>query len=84
MMHSKAILPLLIVGSAVAAVLLAFGTPIASLLPFVIVLGCPLMMLVMMRRMGGTGGTGGSEVHTGPGRQRDPAHMVDSSTGHRH
>lgn len=39
------------------AVLLVLGAPVGTLLPFAMVLACPLMMLLMMRGMhGGHGG----------------------------
>jgi choline-glycine betaine transporter len=44
---------LLIAAGALVAGLLAAGTPLQSLLPFVLILACPLMMVVMMRGMGG-------------------------------
>lgn len=48
--------PYLLVAAAVAAVLIAAGVPLAAFLPFVFVLACPLMMVVMMRGMGGMHG----------------------------
>jgi choline-glycine betaine transporter len=43
---------LLIAGGALVVGLFAAGTPLQSLLPFVLILACPLMMVVMMRGMG--------------------------------
>lgn len=70
MTHANRMTPWLIGAAAVAAVLIAFGAPLASLLPFAIVLACPLMMIVMMRGMGGMHGK--SEDHTGHGCEHDP------------
>jgi len=64
--------PYLIVAAAVAAVLIAAGVPLAAFLPFVLVLACPLMMVVMMRGMGGMHGMHRGEDHTGHGCEHDP------------
>jgi hypothetical protein len=40
--------------------LLVAGTPVRSLLPILLVLACPLMMMFMMRGMGGQEGHGGA------------------------
>ena len=50
MQHNR-MFPYLAAGAVVAAVLIAVGAPFASLLPFALVLACPLMMVVMMRSM---------------------------------
>jgi hypothetical protein len=47
---------LLIAAGALVVGLLAAGTALQSLLPFVLILACPLMMVVMMRGMGGHAG----------------------------
>jgi hypothetical protein len=54
--------------------LLAAGTPVQSLLPFVLLLACPLMMVFMMRSMGGHAGRG-SDHHDDhrPAPDRDDA-----------
>jgi hypothetical protein len=70
--------PYLIAAVAFAAVAIAFGVSITTLLPFAIVLVCPLMMLVMMR------GMHGREDHTGHGCEHDPTRSVDVPAGHRH
>jgi len=62
--------PYSVVAAVVAAVLIAAGVPLASILPFVVLLACPLMMIVMMRGMGGM--HGGGENHTGHGCEHDP------------
>lgn len=64
--------PYLIVAAAVAAVLIAAGVPLAAFLPFILVLACPLMMVVMMRGMGGMHGMHSGEDHTGHGCEHDP------------
>lgn len=48
--------PYIVAGGVVAAALILAGVPFASLLPFAILLLCPLMMIFMMRGMahGGT------------------------------
>ena len=48
---------------------LAFGVPVCSLGVLGFVLICPLMMLFMMRSMGGMGS---GEDHTGHGCEHDP------------
>jgi hypothetical protein len=61
---------LLVAAGALVVGLLAAGTPVRSLLPVVLLLACPLMMIFMMRGMGGHGG-----MHTDgrPDRDRDDA-----------
>lgn len=71
--------PYLVVAAAVAAVLIAAGVPLASFLPFVFLLACPLMMIVMMRGMGGM--HGGREDHTGHGCEHDPTHTAQPPAG---
>ena len=80
MMDSK-YFPYLIGAAAIAAVLIAFGAPLASLLPFAIVLACPLMMLFMMKGMAGM--HGGSEDHTGHGCEHDPTGTAEPPVSHR-
>ena len=79
MMHSKRMFPFLIGAAALAAVLIAFGAPLATVLPFAIFLACPLMMFMMMR---GMAGTKGREDHTGHGCEHDPT-RTDSPTSPR-
>ena len=50
-MHNNRMLPYLAVAAIVAAVLIAVGAPLASLLPFAALLVCPLLMVLMMRGM---------------------------------
>ena len=60
----------LLVAAAIAAALAVAGVPLASLLPFAILLACPLMMVFMMKGMSGM--HGGNEDHTGHGCEHDP------------
>lgn len=71
MTRTNRMTPWLIGAAAIAAILMAFGAPLASLLPLAIVLACPLMMIVMMRGMGGMRGR--AEDHTGHGCEHDPS-----------
>jgi hypothetical protein len=73
--------PYLVGAAALAAVAIALGVPLASLLPFAIVLVCPLMMLVMMR---GMGSMHSGEDHTGHGCEHDPTRKADAPTTDRH
>lgn len=62
-------LPIWIVGAALVAAALAIaGVPLGALLPFAVLLACPLMMVFMMRGM-----HGGGEDHKGHGCGHDPA-----------
>ena len=84
MTHTNRMTPWLIGAAAIAAILIAFGAPLASLLPFAIVLACPLMMIVMMRGMGGMHGNGNNEDHTGHGCEHDPTRRAEPpSSTHR-
>jgi hypothetical protein len=74
-------LPYLIGAAAVAAALIAFGAPLGALVPFAFVLICPLMMVVMMR---GMGGMHGRDDHTGHGCEHDSTREAESSTSGRH
>ena len=81
MTHMNRMTPWLVGAAAVAAILIAFGAPLASLLPFAIVLACPLMMFVMMRGMGGMHGDGEDhEDHTGHGCEHDPNRRTEPPT----
>ena len=73
----------LFAAAAIAAVFIAAGAPFTRVLPFAVVLLCPLMMIFMMRGMGGMHGAG-SEDHTGHGCEHDPTNQTDrSATGRR-
>jgi len=78
MTHSNRMVPWLVAAAAVAALLIAFGAPLASLLPFAIVLACPLMMVFMMRGMAGMHGS--REDHTGHGCEHDPTRKAEPPT----
>ena len=84
-------LPTYVVVATVAAVVLAVaGVPLASLLPFAVLLACPLMMVFMMRGMHGSTSGGGCgmhgshndhasrEDHAGLGRDQDPTRSRES------
>jgi Protein of unknown function (DUF2933) len=60
----------LLAAAAVAVALVIAGIPLAVLLPYALLLACPLMMILMMRGMGAT--HSGSQDHTGHGREHDP------------
>ena len=77
MKHTNRMFSYLIAAVALAAVAMAFGVSISTLLPFAIVLVCPLMMLVMMR------GMHGGEDHTGHGCEHDPTRSADTPASHR-
>lgn len=53
-MNYTKMFPYLAGAALVAAVLIAVGAPLASLLPFALVLACPVMMIFMMRGMSGS------------------------------
>lgn len=71
MTQCSRMLPYVLGAAVVAALLGLLGAPLASLLPFAVVLACPLMMVFMMRGM--AGGHGGGEDHAGHGCEHDPA-----------
>lgn len=80
MQHSKWF-PYLVLAAAAAAILIAAGVPLAAFLPFVFLLACPLMMVFMMR---GMGGMHSGEDHTGHGCEHDPTGTpTPPSAGHR-
>ena len=66
MMRCNRMFPYLVGAAAVAAVLALLGVPLGAVVPFAVVLACPLMMIVMMRGMGG-----GGEDHSGHGCEHD-------------
>ena len=60
-MRGRSMGHLLVAAAALAVGLLVAGTPLQELLPYAILLACPLMMVVMMRGMGhGTHGDTGT------------------------
>lgn len=84
-MNSRSMSYVLVGAAALAAGLLMAGTSVGSLLPIVAVLACPLMMVVMMRGMGGHGHghQPGREDRPGPGRQADVEYRPDAGDQHR-
>ena len=73
-MHGTHLRYLRVAVGAVVVGLLAAGTPLPSLLPFALILTCPLMMIVMMLGMGGRSGHGsGGPGHDSSARDRDDA-----------
>ena len=75
MAHRRRMIPYLVAGALVSAVLVGLGVPLGALLPFAILLVCPLMMLVMMR--GTSGMHGAHEDHTGHGCEHDPTRRIE-------
>ena len=67
-MHGTHMRYLLVAAGALVVGLLAAGTSVQSLLPFLLLLACPLMMVFMM---GGHGGHGGAQGHDHGTRERD-------------
>ena len=76
MTHSSRDFPYLAAAAVAAAVLIAVGAPMVSLVPFALVLACPLMMLLMMRGMSGT--RDGAEDHTGHGCEHDTTRQSEA------
>lgn len=76
MNHQRYLGPAML-GVVAVAVLSALGVPLASFLPFLILLACPLMMVFMMRGMDHGGGHagchGGHGSHEADHRDGQPA-----------
>jgi hypothetical protein len=73
-MHGQHLKYLLVAAGALVVGLLAAGSPLQSILPFLLLLACPLMMVFMMRGMGGHGGHGGRGAdHSSTARDHDDA-----------
>jgi hypothetical protein len=70
-MHGQHLKYLLVAAGALVVGLLAAGSPLQSILPFLLLLACPLMMVVMMRAMGGHDGHRGD--HSDTARDHDNA-----------
>ena len=66
--------------AAIAAVLVIAGVPLATLVPFALLLVCPLMMVFMMRGMGGMH-RGGDDDHSGHGCEHDTAAKAEPPAG---
>ncbi len=74
----KSRIPTYVAAAAVVAVVLGLtGVRFASLLPYSILLVCPLMMIFMMKGMSGKAGSD-KEDHTGHGCEHDPTTQVDA------
>ncbi len=67
-MHHNRMPPYLLGAAAIAAALVIAGAPLAGILPFALLLACPLMMVFMMKSMSGNHD---SEDHTGHGCEHD-------------
>jgi DUF2933 family protein len=65
-MHGKSMKYMIVAAVAVMVGLLVAGTPVASLLPFALVLACPLMMVAMMGMMSRGHG---QDTHDGCGHE---------------
>ena len=77
MTHSNRMVPWLVGAAALVALLIALGAPLASLVPFAIVLACPLMMVFMMKGMAGM--HRGAD-HSGHGCEHDPTRRTEPPT----
>ena len=73
MQHNR-MLPYLFGAASVAAILIGFGVPFASLLLFAVLLACPLMMVFMMR---GMAVSHRHDNHTGHGCEHAPTGQVE-------
>lgn len=71
-MHGKYMGYLVVAAAAVAVGLMLAGTPVVSMLPFLLLLACPLMMVMMMRMMG-DGHRAGRGAHRGDDPDHPPA-----------
>jgi hypothetical protein len=72
-MHGTFMRYLLVAAGALVVGLLAAGTSLQSLLPYALILACPLMMVFMMRGMGGHADHGVEHIQDRPARGRDDA-----------
>ena len=77
MRHNR-MFPYMAAATVVAVALIWIGAPLASFLPFGLLLVCPLMMFFMMRNMGGMHGNAAP-----PAQDRTAEESpVDARTGH--
>ena len=74
-MHGNHLKQMLIGGGVALAVLLLLRVPIGQAPPLAVGLACPLMMIFMMRSMGGQGGHGGCDHGEQQASRGDPAHV---------
>jgi hypothetical protein len=65
-MHGRSTGYVVVAGGALSVGLVVAGTPLPALLPYALLLACPLMMVLMMRSMG----RHGTRLH-GPVGDRD-------------
>ena len=72
-MHGTSMRYLLVGAAALVVGLLIAGTSLQSLLPYALILACPLMMVFMMRGMGGHTDHGAEHAQARPARDRDDA-----------
>ncbi len=79
-MHGRHMRYVLVAAGALVVGLLAAGTPVQSLLPYALLLACPLMMVFMMRGMGGHGGHGGDPDRR-PGHDESTRDRDDATLG---
>lgn len=75
-MHGQHMKYLLAAAGALVVGLLASGTSLPSVLPFLLLLACPLMMVFMMRGMGGHRGHGADHGDTAHRAVRRPPHPL--------
>lgn len=80
-METNRMLPCIVGAAAVVAILIVVGAPLGGLLPYVMVLACPLTMIFMMRAMAGGQGTGTGEDHTGHSCDHDPTLKAEPPAG---
>ena len=62
-MNNDSMFKFVLVGAGVFVALAALGVNVATLLPLLIILACPLMMIFMMRGMDHGGGHGDDHEH---------------------
>lgn len=68
----KSRIPTYLIGATVVAIALAVaGVPLVAVVPFAVLLACPLMMFFMMKGMGGMGGGDEKKDRTEPGSERE-------------
>ena len=62
-MNNDSMFKFVLVGAGVFVALAALGVNVATLLPLLVILACPLMMIFMMRGMDHGGGHGDDHEH---------------------
>ena len=82
-MNHRRMYPYLLGAAAVAAVLVLAGVPFAGILPFAVILLCPVMMFFMMKNMGSMNNSNGDHAGHGTHDAAKPDGMpVDERTDH--